>query len=174
MKTKFTIMLLMMIALGTTKMFAQSDYKKVRIGLGLEGALPVGATANAYNVGAGATFRVAIALNETSAFTGTTGVIAFIPKSMTGVNTKAQLNIPIKAGYKHMLGETLYGLGEAGITMARTYIPSTGSGSLSSVSSSEFTYSVGVGAHLGGFDPSLRYEGYSGSGFIGLRIGFNF
>src|SRR5688572_10155664 len=49
MKTKFTFMLLMMIALGTTKMFAQSDYKKVRIGLGLEGALPVGATANAYN-----------------------------------------------------------------------------------------------------------------------------
>ncbi len=174
MKTKFTFILMMMIALGTTKMFAQSDYKKVRIGLGLEGALPVGATANAYNVGAGATFRVAIALDETSAFTATTGVIAFIPKSFSGVNTKAQINIPIKAGYKHMLGETLYGLGEAGMTMARTYIPSTGSGSLSSVSTSSFTYSVGVGAHLGGFDPSIRYEGYSGSGFIGLRIGFNF
>ena len=159
----------------TTKMYAQTaSYKKVRIGLGLEGALPVGATSNAYNVGAGATFRVAIALDETSAFTGTTGVIAFIPKSFTGVNTKAQINIPIKAGYKHMLGETLYGLGEAGVTMARTYIPSLGSGSLSSVSTSSFTYSVGIGAHLGGFDPSLRYEGYSGSGFIGLRIGFNF
>ena len=68
MNTKFTMMLLLMTALGTTKMFAQSDYKKVRIGLGLEGALPVGATSNAYNVGAGATFRVAIAVSETSAF----------------------------------------------------------------------------------------------------------
>src|SRR4051812_29399722 len=101
MKTKFTMIVLMLVALATTKTFAQSDYKKLRIGLGLEGALPVGATGNAYNIGAGVTFRVAFALDETSAITGTTGVMAFIPKSISGVNTKAQLNIPIKGGYKY-------------------------------------------------------------------------
>lgn len=170
MKKKFTLVFLMLIALATTKMYAQG----LKFGLGAEGALPVGSWSSAYNVGAGATIRLAYELDETSAITGTTGVIAFIPKSMTGVNSKAQLNIPIKAGYKHMLGETLYGLGEAGFTLARTYLPSTGTASLTSVSSTEFTYSVGIGAKLGAFDPSIRYEGYSGAGFIGLRLGFNF
>lgn len=170
MKTKFTLLVIMLLALSTSKMFAQG----LHFGLGVEGALPVGSWSNGYKVGAGATIRLAYELDETSAITGTTGVIAFIPKSVSGLNTKAQLNIPIKAGYKHMLGETLYGLGEAGFTLARTYIPSTGSGSLSSVSSTEFTYSVGFGAKLGAFDPSIRYEGYSGAGFVGLRLGFNF
>lgn len=172
MKKKFTLVFLMLIALSATKMYAQE--KGLSFGLGVEGALPVGSWSSAYNVGAGATVRITYGLDETSSITGTTGVMAFIPKSFSGVSSKAQLNIPIKAGYKHMLGSTLYGLGEAGITMARTYIPSTTSGSLSSVSSSEFTYSVGVGAKLGAFDPSIRYEGYSGAGFIGLRLGFNF
>jgi hypothetical protein len=176
MKIKFTLVLVMLFALtATTKMYAQSkDYKKVRIGLGLEGAVPVGAFGTGYNVGAGATFRVAVALNETSAITATTGAIAFIPKSITGVNSKAQLNIPIKAGYKYMLGDSFYGLGEAGFTLAKAYYANPVTGSLASVSSTEFTYSVGVGTHLGAFDPSIRYEGYSGAGFIGLRLGFNF
>lgn len=165
----------MLVALATTKMFAQEKgYKKVRIGLGLEGALPVGATASAYNVGAGATFRAIVALDETSAVTGTIGAMAFIPKSISGVNTKAQLNIPIKLGYQYMLTKTVYGLGEAGFTNAKVYYPSSSSTTLASVSSTSFTYSVGVGVHLGGFDPSIRYEGYSSSGFIGLRVGFNF
>ncbi|MES2378393.1 MAG: outer membrane beta-barrel protein [Bacteroidota bacterium] len=174
MKTKFTLVLVMLFALTATKMYAQTkDVKKLRIGLGVEGALPVGAWSSGYNIGAGATLRIAYALNETSAITATTGAIAFIPKSITGVNTKASLNIPIKAGYKYMLSDSFYGLGEAGFTIAKSYYP-TGTGSLASVSSTNFTYSVGVGTHLGAFDPSIRYEGYSGAGFIGLRLGFNF
>lgn len=171
MKKNLTIALVLLFAIVAGASAQEKSYKKVRIGLGAEGAIP---TSAGYDYGAGATFRVAIALDETSAITGTTGVMAFIPKSITGVNTKAQLNIPIKGGYKYMFNGTLYGLGEAGFTIARVYIPSTSSGSLSSVSSTEFTYSAGVGAHLGGFDPSIRYEGYSSSGFIALRIGFNF
>jgi hypothetical protein len=177
MKTKFTLVLVMLFALTATTIYAQSkEVKTLRIGLGVEGALPIGSFGTAYNVGAGATLRIAYALNETSAITATTGAMAFIPKSFTGVSSKAALNIPIKAGYKYMLSDSFYGLGEAGFTIARVYAP-TASGStaaVSSVSSTSFTYSVGVGTHLGAFDPSIRYEGYSGAGFIGLRLGFNF
>lgn len=174
MKTKFTLALLLLFALSTTKMFAQD--KKLSIGLGLEGGLPIGNFANAYNIGGGATLRIAYALDETSAITATTGAMAFIPKDISGVDMKAQLNIPIKVGYKYMLGDVLYGLGESGFTIARVYAPkpSGSTATVSSVSSTEFTYSVGLGAHLGAFDPSIRYEGYSSSGFLGLRLGFNF
>lgn len=175
MKKNFTMAVVLVMALiAVTASAQEKSYKTVRIGLGVEGALPLGSFSNAYNEGVGATFRAAVALNETSAITGTTGVIAFIPKSISGVNSKAQLNIPIKAGYKYMLSDMVYGLGEAGFTIAKVYYPSSSSGSLASASSTEFTYSVGLGAHLGAFDPSIRYEGYSSSGFIGLRLGFNF
>jgi hypothetical protein len=174
MKTKFTLVLVMLFALTTSNMFAQD--KKLSVGLGLEGALPIGNLANAYNVGGGATLRIAYALDETSAITATTGAIAFIPKNISGVDLKAQLNIPIKVGYKYMLGDVLYGLGESGFTLSRIYAPkpSGSTATVSSVSTTSFTYSVGVGAHLGGFDPSIRYEGYSSAGFLGLRLGFNF
>jgi hypothetical protein len=174
MKTKFTLALVVLLSLASTKMFAQE--KGLSFGLGLEGGLPIGSFANGYNFGGGATVRLAYNLDETSAITATTGAIAFIPKDITGVDMKAQLNIPIKLGYKYMLGDVLYGLGETGFTIARVYMPTIAgtSGTLTSVSSTEFTYSVGVGAKLGAFDPSIRYEGYSGAGFLGLRLGFNF
>ncbi len=175
MKKKFTLVLLMLVALTATKMYAQDKgYKKFSIGIGAEGALPMGSFGTAYNIGAGATLRIAVALDEKSAITGTTGVMAFIPKSLSGVNSKAQLNIPFKLGYRYMLSDVIYGLGEAGFTNAKVYFPSTSSGSLASASSTEFTYSFGVGAKLGAFDPSIRYEGYSSSGFVALRLGFNF
>ena len=173
MKKNFTLAAMLFLSIIAVSASAQEkSANKFRIGLGAEGALPV--TSNGYNVGAGATLRIGIPINETSSVTGTTGVMAFIPKSVSGVNTKAQINIPIKGGYQYMFNNTLYGLGEAGFTIAKVYYPSSSSGSLASVSNTSFTYSFGVGAHLGGFDPSIRYEGYTGSGFIGLRLGFNF
>jgi hypothetical protein len=88
MKKNFTLALVLLLAVVAGAAKAQDkSYKKVRIGLGVEGAIP---TSAGYDYGAGATFRVAIALDENSAITGTTGVMAFIPKSITGVNTKAQ------------------------------------------------------------------------------------
>ena len=100
MKQLKTILTVCLLALSTIAMAQTKSYKKVRIGLGLEGALPMGSLKTAYNYGGGVTFRAAIALNEKSAITGTTGVMAFVPEKITGVNSKAQLNIPIKAGYK--------------------------------------------------------------------------
>jgi hypothetical protein len=175
MKKVFTIMVVMAVALGVTKAQAQdSDYKKFSLGLGLEGALPTGGLKSLYNVGAGATVRAAIGLDKASAVTLTTGVVAFIPKDLgSGIDVKAQINIPIKAGYRYMLSDSFYGIGEAGVSIIKSYY-NNGSSTLQSVSSSEFTYAPGIGVLLGGFDASLRYEGYSSAGFLGLRVGFTF
>jgi hypothetical protein len=171
MKKLFTIAIIMVVTFATSNLFAQAGFK---IGLAAEGALPVGNLKTLYNVGGGLTVRAAYGLDEISAITLTTGAIAFLPKDLGGgIDTKAQLNIPIKAGYKYMLSSNLYAIGEAGMSIIRSYY-SDANGDLQSVSGSEFTYAPGVGVQLGGFDASVRYEGYSGAGFVGLRVGFNF
>lgn len=174
MKKNLTLAVVVFMTLASIRVSAQEkSYKKVRLGLGLETGLPVGNLGKAYTFGAGASFRLAVAFNEKLAATATTGAMAFIPKSMSGVDLKAQLNIPVKGGIKYMLSKKIYTLGEAGATIARTYYPLP-SGKLQSVSSTGFTYAANIGAQLGKFDASLRYEGYTGAGFIGLRLGFNF
>ena len=168
----------MLLALVASQASAQDSetksYKKVRIGLGLEGALPSGGLKTMYNYGGGASFRVAVAFSEKSAVTATTGAIAFIPKDLAGgVDMKAQINIPIKAGYKYMLSNKVYALGEAGTSIVKSYAVD-GAGNVYSANGSAFTYAASIGAHALGLDTSLRYEGYSGAGFLGLRLGFNF
>lgn len=174
MRKLFMVAMVMLAALTSSKLFAQSsDYKKFSLGLGFEAGLPVGSFSNAYSVGVGGTLRAAIGLDKTSAITITSGVMAFIPKTINGVDLKAQINIPVKAGYKFMLNDHFYGIGEAGLTFAKVYA-NVGNGTTVSANSTEFTYAPGIGVQFGGFDTSLRYEGYSGSGFLGLRVGFTF
>lgn len=174
MKRILTLAVVIFMTIASTRVSAQEKpYKRVRLGIGLETGLPVGNLGNAYTFGAGGSFRLAVALNEKFAATATAGAMAFIPKSISGVDLKAQLNVPIKGGLKYMLSKKIYTLGEAGATIARIYYP-TPSGQLQSVSSTGFTYAANIGTQLGKFDASLRYEGYTGAGFIGLRLGLNF
>ncbi|MEB0260895.1 hypothetical protein [Mucilaginibacter sp. 10I4] len=170
MKKIFTIAFIILAGFAT-----KSHAQGFKLGLGLEGALPLGSLKDYYNVGAGLTIRGAIGIDASSAVTITTGAIAFIPKDLSnvGLDTKAQLNIPIKAGYKYKFGGPFYGIAEAGATIVRSYF-SDANGNLQSIGSTHFTYAPGIGVDLGGFDASIRYEGYQGQGFMGLRIGFNF
>jgi hypothetical protein len=173
MKKVFTLVIVMLVALTSSKVFAQSGDKKFSLGIALEGALPVSGFSSIYSVGGGATLRAAISLDKSSAVTATSGVIVFAPKSSAGSGLKAQINVPVKAGFRYMFTDNVYGIGEAGITFAKIYA-SNGQGGTVSGNSTEFTYAPGIGVLLGSFDASIRYEGYTGSGFLGLRVGFNF
>lgn len=170
MKKIFTIAFIILAGFAT-----KSHAQGFKLGLGLEGALPLGSLKNYYNVGGGLTVRGAFSIDDASAVTITTGAIAFIPKDLSnvGIDTKAQLNIPVKAGYKYNVGGPVYVIAEAGATIIRSYY-SDANGDLQSIGSTHFTYAPGVGVNLGGFDASIRYEGYQGQGFMGLRVGFNF
>lgn len=174
MKKVFTLVIVMLVALTSSKLFAQSsDYKKFSLGIGLEGALPVSGFSSVYSVGGGATLRAAIGIDKTSAVTITSGVIVFAPKGSLGPNLKAQVNIPVKGGFRYMFSDNFYGIGEAGVTFAKVYA-SNGQGGTVSATGTEFTYAPGIGLMLGAFDVSVRYEGYSSSGFAAARVGFNF
>lgn len=173
MKRLFTLALIASFACQVSQAQDKPSYKKFQLGIGLETALPIGAFGTGYSVGVGSTLRATFGLSDKIAVTATSGVMAFIPKTVKGVDLKAQLNIPYKAGVKYMFTKKVYGLGEVGATTARVYYPTT-TGAMNSVSSTSFTYAANIGTHLGKFDASLRYEGYRSSGFIGLRLGLNF
>ena len=173
MKKTFTIAAALLALVIGTNVQAQ-EVKKFSLGIGVEGALPTGGLSNLYSVGGGLTLRAAFGLDESSAFTVTSGALAFAPKDLSYTNDlKAQINIPVKAGYKYFFGGNFYGIAEAGMSFIKTYVPDM-SGGTTSVSNSEFTYAPGVGVQFGSFDASVRYEAYSGAGFLGLRAGFNF
>lgn len=149
--------------------------KKFKAGLGLEVALPAGTLGQVYSFGGGLSLRFLYKITPEFGATFTTGVIAFIPKNVNNLNasSKASLNIPFKIGGRYKFGDTFYGMMEVGTTHTITYYKGTGS-SVANVSGNSFTYAPGIGVLLGGFDASLRYEGYGSAGFIGLRLGFFF
>lgn len=146
--------------------------KRFKVGLGLEAALPLGNLGTAYSVGGGLTLRFLYKITPQFGATFTTGGIAFVPKSINKYS-KATLNIPIKVGGRYKFTDKFYGIMEVGITHSIIYYEDTNN-NLAHTSGNSFTYAPGVGVLLGGFDVSLRYEGYSGAGFIGLRLGFFF
>jgi hypothetical protein len=148
--------------------------KKFKVGLGLEAALPVGNLGNAYSVGGGLTLRFLYKITPEFGATFTTGFIAFAPKNINniGASSKATLNFPFKLGGRYKFTDKFYGIMEVGTTHSVTYLKVNNS--LGHVSGNSFTYAPGIGILLGGFDASLRYEGYNNAGFIGLRLGFFF
>jgi hypothetical protein len=162
--------------LAGTNVMAQ-DAKGFKFGIGLEGALPLSGLKTSYDVGAGLTLRGSFGVAENLDLTLTTGAIAFFPKDITGVNTKAAVWIPIKAGGRYMLSDNFYAMLEAGATIAKTYAVTGISGTSFTygfVNSTEFTYAPGLGVKFGGFDVGARYEGINSTGFVGLRLGFTF
>ena len=149
--------------------------KKFKIGLGVEAALPVGNMGDAYSLGGGLSLRFLYKITPEFGATFTTGGIAFIPKDIQNLNddSKATLNIPFKLGGRYKFTDKFYAIMEAGMTHSIVYY-SDANDDLAHISGNSFTYASGIGVLLGGFDASLRYEGYENAGFIGLRLGFFF
>lgn len=180
-KLVFTLLASAMM-LASTNLKAQDAKGGVngfKFGIGLEGALPLSGLKNSYDAGAGLTLRVSQGIAENLDATLTAGGIAFFPKNFSNanVNTKAAIWIPIKAGARYMFSENFYGMAEAGLTIAKTYAITGFSGTTPTygfVSSTNFTYAPSIGARFGGFDVGVRYEGINSTGFIGLRIGYDF
>ena len=149
--------------------------KKFKISLGLDAVLPTGSLGQAYNFGGGLSLRFLYKVTPQFGVTFTTGFDAFPPKNLNNINasSKATLNIPFKLGGRYKFTDKFYGIMEVGSTHTISYYKGIGN-NIAHVSGNSFTYAPGVGLLLGGFDVSLRYEGYGSAGFIGLRLGFFF
>ncbi|RZK20484.1 MAG: hypothetical protein EOO43_11140 [Flavobacterium sp.] len=179
MKKLFTTLLVFGILAAGSQVKAQKttgDSNGVRFGIGIEGALPLGAL-KVYDAGAGLSLRLSKGFGEGFAGTLTVGGMAFFPTSTLTANSKASIFVPIKIGGRYMFSENFYGMAEAGITITNTYGVTGFTGTTPNygfISGSSFTYAPSVGAKFGAFDIGVRYEGLDGGGFAGLRLGFDF
>ncbi len=159
---------------------AQTTYspRGFNYGIGLELALPSRGFDVAYHGGVGASARISKGLTENWDVTLTGGAIAFFTKSFgNSVANKNSIFIPIKAGGRFWLSENVYAMGELGLTVLRSYTPNNLGSSNSTyqyVNKQYFTYGPSIGANFNGFDIGLRYENLHGSGFVGLRAGYEF
>lgn len=176
MKKQLSILCALLLLISTTTLAQDTTAtitgKRFKVGLGLEAALPLGNLGKAYTFGGGLSLRFLYKITPQFGATFTTGGIAFFPKSINK-DSKATLNIPFKLGGRYKFTDKFYGIMEAGVTHSIIYFKGVGN-NVAHVSDNSFTYAPGVGLLLGGFDVSLRYEGYSSAGFLGLRMGFFF
>ena len=150
---------------------------KFRFGIGLEGIVPVGNTANISNFGLGITPRLQYGVSDKFALTFTSGLYHFFPKTVTypasgsfpGFTTKYKSEIiPVKAGFKYFAGKNFYLAGEAGAA----FEVAEGGGRV------HFLWSPGIGYATKKWDIGARYENFSGNhysdGIIALRLAYGF
>jgi hypothetical protein len=171
---KLIIMLAAIFMLCISNLMAQKETKQFSVGLGLEAGAPTGALSDLYSLAAGLTIR--LSYREGPGFiTLTTGAIGFDPKAVVGQPKRAGLEIPLRAGYKYIIGGHFFVMGEAGYAEFKTYYGQEGE--LVSVSSGSFIAAPSVGVQFNAFEISLRdeliFKGGSG-GVVGVRLGFNF
>jgi hypothetical protein len=172
---KKTIVFFLLVALCAAKANAQKETKKFSVGFGLEGGTPLGDAKTAYKFTGGLTVRFAYHAGP-GFVTLTSGAVLFYPKSDQGDNTKASLQIPIKAGYKYIFYKPFFIMGELGYSSFKIYYDD--GGNVASHSSGGFTYAPTVGVNFNAFEAGIKYEATSLSGGtisnLSLRLGFNF
>lgn len=161
-----------------SKVNAQSvPASKFRFGIGIDGLVPVGSTANVANFGLGLTPRLQYGVSDKFALTFTSGIYHFFPKTVTypqfgyfpGFTAKYKSDIiPVKVGFKYFVGGNFYVAGEAGVA----FEVADGGGR------DHFLWSPGIGYATKKWDIGARYENFSGNhysdGIIGLRVAYGF
>jgi len=150
---------------------------KFRFGIGVDGLLPVGNTADVANFGLGLTPRLQYGVSDKFALTFTSGIYHFFPKTVTypvsgsfaGFTAKYKSDIiPVKVGFKYFVGGNFYLAGEAGAS----FEVAEGGGK------AHFLWSPGIGYATKKWDIGARFENFSGNhysdGIIGLRVAYGF
>jgi hypothetical protein len=170
---KKTAVILSMIVLCAINVSAQKETKKFSFGFGFEAGVPAGSYSNLYKSDVGLTFRFSYHAGP-GFVTLTSGAIGFLPKKIAGQTEKAGLQIPVRAGYKYIIHQHFFVMGETGFVATKTYFGNQGE--VQSVSQSSLLVAPSIGVQFNAFEISIRYEVHpaiSGS-YAGLRIGFNF
>jgi hypothetical protein len=175
MKKKIVIILCSCFSLLSLNVIAQKESKTFSVGFGLEAGVPTGNFSNIYSATAGLTIRGSYHVGP-GFVTLTTGLIGYAPKTGKGVPKKLGLEIPVRAGYKYIIQDHFFVMGELGYASFKSYF-SEGGGNVGSTSTGSFIAAPSVGVQWNAFEVSLRYEAFFRSGAGGdlaLRLGFNF
>lgn len=161
-----------------TNISAQNLTKKFSFGLGFEGGFTMGDAKDSYPNNGGLTLRLAFHAGPGFA-TLTSGALAFFPKSFKDEdNLKAGVLIPVRFGYKYIIQDKFFVMGELGYGNFKQFYKDDESDGVASTSEGGFLYAPSAGVQFGKFEAGLRYESVSLNGgslsSFGARLGFNF
>jgi hypothetical protein len=171
---KSVIMLAALFTLCLSQTMAQKETKNFSVGFGLEAGAPTGAMSELYDFATGLTIRFSFHAGP-GFITLTTGAIGYAPKTLVGVKGKAGLEIPVRAGYKYIIGHHFFVMGEAGYSEFKTYFGENGE--IASVSNGSFVAAPSLGVQFNAFEIGVRYNivfSNGGGGLFAARLGFNF
>jgi hypothetical protein len=147
--------------------------KTPRLSIGAEFGFPMGDFGDTFNFGYGGSLQYQHPVAPSLLLTGSAGYTEFTTKKVAGVSYSSG-SIPVKAGGRYYFGENFFASAELGAAF------STESGAGNSTA---FVYSPGIGidypvSDKGSVELGARYEAWSAnsttSGFIGLRLAYNF
>ena len=150
-----------------------------QIGVGVDLGLPMGDFGDAYKLGIGGYVKGLFGIGSAGQISLTTGYTSFSAKDefkdALGADKIKGSVIPIMVGYRHNF-TGFYVEPQVGYGIYGTKIE----GGIFEMDDSEgaFTYALGLGYSVNGFDIGARYESASKDGdsqsMIGFRIGYNF
>ncbi len=175
MKKHLVIILGLVFLLAFTSVNAQS---KIGLSVGPELALPMGSFGDAAGMGFGATIGAEMNVAENINAFAKVGYLMFGEKEIAGISKFKWSGIPILVGAKYYFGNGgFYSLAETGFHLwtAETTVTFFGVSATTDVTSTEFSYGVGVGYEVGSFDINAKYAGAgSGVSYIGVRAAYKF
>lgn len=173
------IIYVLALYLSCSVAYAQQGFHTV--GVGAEGALPLGDFGEAYGIGYGATGKAFYGISEIGDITGTLGYMRFGIKESSDFMSGHIAMIPIMFGYRHNFGG-FYGEPQLGFVNLKSKIKMDlggleeffgGFGSGSS-STTKFSLGLGGGMLFGDWDLGARFQILDNMNFLGVRIGYNF
>ena len=171
------IFYLLAFTLVSSMAFGQRGFHT--IGVGVEGALPMGDFADAFGIGYGASGNAFYGITEQGDITGTVGYLRFGMKDESDFVSGSMGMIPIMFGYRHSFGG-LYAAPQLGLHLLKSTVEITEdlgpglSGLGGSTSETKFSLGIVGGYATGKLDFGARFQLVDQMNYVGLRIGYNF
>lgn len=181
-------MLAFLVIIVTTHLsnecFAQDGKKPFSFGFGFEGG-PVVGNKNIKDI-----YTSEFGMYLRFSFQAGPGYVTFapgahlvFPKNLTSDDDlKIGTHVPYKLGYKYIINDKFFVMGEAGYARYRFYTLSSEGDEIEKIKNGGFCFSPSVGLNLKKFELGLKYENtiindknaeYN-VGLLALRAGFNF
>lgn len=171
--------LFLLMTVGVISLAGYSQTGKNEIGVGVDLGIPNGDFGDYFKLGFGGYLKGLYGVGSAGQITFTTGYTTFSAKdeyvtALSADKIKASI-IPLLAGYRHNFSG-FYAEPQVGYGIYGSKV--TAAGQKASDSEGAFTWAVGLGYAMSGFDIGARYQSASKNSqttsVIGIRVGYNF
>jgi hypothetical protein len=154
---KINLILIILVLLFTSNSQAQKKVGDIRLGMGLNGGIPMNTT---FQYSLGPDIRLQYDMSLKTSLLATTGYTHLFNNDTGDLGF-----VPAKLGFKSYFGDQLYVLGEVGAAIG-----------LHQNMGTSFLWAPGVGVATKHIDISLRYESLQkfGTGQVALRLAYGY